>query len=112
MARNRTRAADRKAQKGLAHQIGSGVYTIAVDLQGRELPLPLPLTAPLIYASEMTAAVLAQKHEWARGRREDVSKYVFHALQELLVATVEGFDREHFEAYIAAAVLQDTTESG
>lgn len=112
MARRRVRAAVRKDGAKDAQQIGSGVYAIVLDLQGRKLPLPVYITAPLIYVCEMIAASVCKRDETLKARHDDVSRYLMAAVNEFVVALVESFDAEHFEAWTAAAVRQEARRSG
>jgi hypothetical protein len=105
MARQRMRAAQRRARNEKAHAIGSGVYSIAVQLDGAQgLPFPLELTAPLVYAAEMIAWTVCQRKGWepTKERLDDMAQYVMQGLQESAVALTESFDGEHFAAWTAA----------
>jgi hypothetical protein len=114
MARKRVRAAARKAgARATADEalvIADGVYHVARDvLEGPlprvELPLPVYAFAPLAYVCEVTAAVLCERHELGAERQHEVALYLLAGMQEVLVAAVAGFDREHLEAWVAAASL-------
>lgn len=107
MPRNRVRAATRKAQQSQAHVIGSGVYSVARDLQGRTMALPLPVTAPLIYVCEMIAGLICEREPLLKDRQDDVSRYLMGGLQEFTVAMFDRFDVEHFDAWITAALQRD-----
>lgn len=107
MARRRLSAAQRRRRDSEAHKIGAGVYTVAQDLAGRKLPLPVFAYAPLVYVCEMMAAVICEKRSWSRDRQDHVARYLMAATQEFAVALLGSFDETHFEAWIAAAQSQD-----
>lgn len=112
MARRRVRQAVRKGDERAAQTIGQGVYTIARDLHGRQLPLPVYITAPLVYVCEMIAASLVKREPRLADRHDDVARYLMAALNEFAVALVETLDVEHFEEWIVAAERQEERASG
>lgn len=106
MARQRVRAAARKVLERERHKdawiIGSGVMSIAIDLEGVRTVLPVFVTAPLVYVCEMVAARICERESWPEERLDHVAKYLMAGLQEFMVALVERFDVEHFEAWTTA----------
>lgn len=119
VARDRVRAAVRKrgarrltGWEQLARTIGSGVYSIVLELGDRRMPLPMPVTAPLVFVGEMLAAELAHRDEWVAAHHNDVSEYVFHQLQEATVALFERFDRAHCEAWMTALRMREEGDRG
>jgi hypothetical protein len=108
------------ARKGAARAVGDeavaiadGVYHVAREtLEGvprGELPLPVFAFAPLVYATEMMASVLCRRHG-LEARQDEVARYLFAGVQEVMVAAFGGFDPEHFEAWTAAAVARDRSD--
>lgn len=113
VARRRVVAAQRKLAARQAERvraerpstvIGEGVRAVALDLEDRQLALPLYVTAPLIYACEMVAVSVVTRFELAPARTDDVSRYLMAGLQEFAVGLIESFDVEHFERWTGAAV--------
>lgn len=106
MARERVRAAARKLEARARHdearQIAAGVYGVAVLIRD-EVPLgSLWFTAPCQFVAEQMAVRLADRHDIAGERVDDLAAYTLSGLQEYVVAFAGDFDMQHFEAWSAA----------
>lgn len=111
MARTRVRARVRKAEDQEAHDIASGVYSVARDISANQmvrhlsLAFPRPISAPFIYVAELIAVHTCEQRGWSRERADALALYFLQGIQEATVAMVASFDEEHFDAWIAAAEL-------
>lgn len=115
MARPRAKAAVRKAAaraletaraSSEPNVIAEGVRSLAVDLEPHTTPGALYWTAPMAYIAEQAAPRICRMAELPAERVDDVAAYMHAALNEYVVALVDGFDSQHFEAWIAAQKLQ------
>lgn len=115
-SRQRVRAAVRKAaertlavERSEAQEVAGGVLAVAQEIAPLVKPGSLYWTAPFQYVCEQMAPRVCAAHGLAGERREDVATYLLAGMNEYVVALVGEFNREHFEAWIAAADTQEVS---
>lgn len=118
MARNRVRAAARKAAAAAVETLRAenldeveevvlGVRQTALQVQPFVKAGSLYWTAPLQYVIEQMAPRVCKAHNVPIERVEDVAAYLLSAMNEYVVALVGEFDVEHFEGWTAALERQE-----
>lgn len=125
MAKQRARVAVRKAveratvaareQQRSVYEpnvIAEGVRAVAVHLEPIVTPGALYWAAPFRFVIEQMAPRVCGHYGLPAERAQDVGEYLLAAFNDFVVSIVEGFDREHFEAWITAQSRQDVTEGG
>lgn len=120
MARERIRAAQRKAERVRQLVIGDGgelsatdvvavgVRQVARDIAGEVPEGALWWRAPLQFVAEQMAVRVCKARRIPEGRRDDMAAYLLSGVSEFVVALASDFDEEHFEAWTAAAKLAES----
>jgi AAA+ superfamily predicted ATPase len=114
LARPRLNAAARKLAGAIeqqrgdeADQVGAGVRAVAKEIVGEVEPGSLYWRAPLQYIAEQMAPRIVKHHELEGVALDDLRAYLLAGINEYVIALAGEFDREHFEAWIAAMIAAE-----